>query len=237
MTNSLNGALQTTVALGSKKTARIQLDHITLDERLQSRELNFTVVKDYAAVMRRGGQFPPVCVVHDDADNYFLVDGHHRVAATRQLHGIETIDAEIINGSFSDALWLSWAANRDHGLRRTQKDKRRAVCAALEHPQWSQKSDREIARHIGCDHKTVASIRRRGEFPKDKANRTARPYQGPSKREILQASRVLAKMRLEQARGFSTTERRALMAVHAHLHQFSFCSNPVLDKSNGKNFG
>ena len=79
----------------------------------------------------------------------YLVDGHHRIAATRQMLGIEDIAVEIVDGTFADALWLSWGANRGHGLRRTQKDKRRAIQAAIDYPRWSLESDRSIARHIG----------------------------------------------------------------------------------------
>jgi len=40
-----------------------------------------------------GGDFPPI-VVYEVAGEYFLVDGHHRVAIARQ-RGMETIDAEV----------------------------------------------------------------------------------------------------------------------------------------------
>ena len=232
MINSPNATLTTTALLPAKTTARLHLDHITVDNRLQSRELNPAVVKDYIAVLQDGGQFPPVRVVHDKEDHYYLVDGHHRLAATRELQGMETIEAEILDGSFSDALWHSWGANRAHGLRRTQKDKRRAVRAALEHPRWSRKSNREIARHIGCDHKTVAAIRQRGEFPKDKVTRKICPYPGPSKKEILQACRVLARVQSKQARAFSTAELATVKAAHGPMYMFLFCSGKAGDEQN-----
>lgn len=109
------------------KPARLALDQITLDFRLQSRKLRPGVVKDYVGVLRRGKELPPVLVVRDATDAYYLVDGNHRFAATRQQLGIEDIAVEIVDGTFADALRLSWGANRNHGLRRTQKDKRRAI--------------------------------------------------------------------------------------------------------------
>ena len=177
------------------------------------------MVKDYVGALRRGEQFPPIRLVYD-GDQYYLVDGHHRLAATRELAGLEDIAVEVFDGTFSDALWLSWGANRDHGLRRTPEDKRRAVRAALAHPQWNKKSDREIARHIGCDHKTVAAIRRGGEFPK--ATQDSHPPSGPSKRAILQASKVLAKVQPEQARKFSNAELKTVRASHDPLYRFLF---------------
>src|SRR5580700_6514868 len=124
---------------------RLALDHVTLDARLQSRQLQPDVVKDYLGALRRGEELPPIRVLRDVNDNYYLVDGHHRIAATRQMFGIEDIAVEIVYGTFEDALWLSWGANRSHGLRRTQKDLARAIQAAVEHPRWSLESGRAIA--------------------------------------------------------------------------------------------
>lgn len=221
MTTASNPALQAAVSRPRTKTTHLALNRITLDDRLQSRELKPGVVKEYAEALRRGEKFPPVRVVHDNAD-YYLVDGHHRLAANRELLGIENIAVEIVEGTFSDALWLSWGANRGHGLRRTQKDKRRAICAALMHPQWNKKSDREIARHIGCDHKTVAAMRRGGEFPTNRTTQDSSPESEPSKKAILQAARILAKVQPEQARSFSNFELAVVRASHEPLYRFLF---------------
>src|SRR5262245_51487982 len=135
---------KTSIREATSRKTRLALDHITLDTRLQSRELKSSVVKEYTGVLRRGGQFPPIRLVRDAKDIYYLVDGHHRVAAARKVVGLSDINAEIIEGTFADALWWSWGANRDHGLRRTQEDKRRAIRAALQHSKWGRKSDRAI---------------------------------------------------------------------------------------------
>jgi len=196
-----------------------------LDDRLQSRQLKPGVVKDYLGVLRRGEELPPVQVVRDVNDDHYLVDGYHRVAATRQRVGIEDIAVEIVDGTFDDALWLSWGANRNHGLRRTQKDKRRAIRAAVQHPRWKLESDRAIAQHIGCDHKTVGAMRREctaGEFPTDKTAPGSRPSAGPSKRKILQACRLLAMVQPEQARQFSPAELATVRAGYEPLHRLLF---------------
>jgi hypothetical protein len=182
-------------------------------------------VKDYLGVLRRGEELPPVRVVRDINNVYYLVDGRHRVAATRQLLGIEDIAVEIVDGTFEDALWLSWGANRNHGLRRTQKDKRRAIRAAVQHPRWKLQSDRAIAQHIGCDHKTVGAMRREctgGEFPTDKTDPGSRLPPGPSKREFLQACRLLAQVHPEQARHLSPAELATVRAGYEPLHRLLF---------------
>jgi hypothetical protein len=218
------------------KPTRLALDHITLDSRLQSRQLRTGVVKGYLAVLRRGEELPPVVVVHDGNDIYYLIDGYHRVAATRQLLGIEDISVEIIAGTYADALWLSWRANRNHGLRRTQKETCRAIQAAITHPRWSRESDRAIAQHIGCDHKTVGAMRRKctaGEFPTENVTQGLRPPSGPSKSKILEACRVLAKVQPEQARHFSREELTAVKTGYESLHRLLLGASTLrLEKPN-----
>ena len=118
---------------------------------LQTRDgLANAVVKDYAESARAGSKLPPVTVIretvpapdpaapapHPDADasvrlRYYLVDGYHRVAAAERL-GLTTIDAEVIDGDFTAALRLALKANAEHGLRRTNADKRNALRMAWE---------------------------------------------------------------------------------------------------------
>ena len=94
------------------KPARLALNHIAQDGRLQSRELKSGVVKDYAAVERRGEVLPAALVVHDLDDNFWLADGYHRFAEKQESQGTEDLSVEIVDGTFDDALWLSWGANR-----------------------------------------------------------------------------------------------------------------------------
>ena len=54
----------------------------------------------------------------------------------------------------------SLGANGSHGLPRTNADKRRAVEILLRDPEWSQWSDREIARRACVHHQMVGAMRR-----------------------------------------------------------------------------
>jgi hypothetical protein len=209
--------------------AHLALDYIMLDDRLQSRLLRPGVVKAYHEILRRGEELPPVRVVRDLNGNHYLVDGHHTVAANRQRVGMDSIAVEIVDGTFDDALWLSWGANRNHGLQRTQKDTRRAIQAAVQHPRWSLQSDRAIAQHIGCDHKTVGAIRRKcapGEFPTDRSR--------PSKRQLLQACRLLAQAQPTQAHQFGAAELATMTAGYESLQRL-LCrtTNGELDETQG----
>ena len=136
----------------------IELKRLRTDGGTQPRaQLDGVTVTEYADAMRRGESFPPIHVMHDGED-YWLYDGFHRVQAARQI-GRETIRADVQQGTKEDAVWESLAANKDHGLRRSQADKRRAIKRALKG--WGQKkSDNSIAKHVGCNHPTVSKYRK-----------------------------------------------------------------------------
>ena len=212
------------MSANSKISKKLALDYITRVSRLQVRPLKPSVVDDYAAALRRGDILPPIVVVHDVHDTYYLADGYHRFAATRTLNGVDTIEVEIVEGTFDDALWLAWGANHKHGLRRTRDQRRAAIRAAVEHPKWSKKSDREIARQVGCDHKTVAAMRRTvrkgGEFP------TGSRKPKPSKKQVLKACQTLASAQPEHLGPFETAESAILRAGYKSLGQLLTLADP-----------
>ena len=132
--------------------------------------------------------------------------------------------------SNDDALWLSWAANGQHGLPRSREAKRCAIRAALCHPRWKKESDRAIARHIGCDHKTVAAMRRAnrgGEFPTAASQEKPKP----SKEAILEASQLLARVQPEQEADFEHSELAVVRAGYEAVHRLLFGAK-TLPRSN-----
>jgi hypothetical protein len=72
-------------------------------------------------------------VFYDGAE-YWLADGFHRVHAAQKLRRL-TIAADVRQGTRRDAVLLSARANAEHGLRRTNEDKRRAVLTLLADPE------------------------------------------------------------------------------------------------------
>jgi hypothetical protein len=72
----------------------------------------------------------------------------------------DPILAEQRMGTVEDAIWESLGANKSHGLRRSNADKRNAVKMALLHPKGVDSSDRQIAKHVGVHPDTVGVIRR-----------------------------------------------------------------------------
>lgn len=134
----------------------LPLDAIRLDGGTQPRvRIDPETVREYAERMKAGDHFPPVTVYFDGADHW-LSDGFHRVKAAREA-GLAAVQANVWEGTRDDSFWMSLAANKDHGLRRTNEDKARAVKAAL--AARPRLSDRAIAEHVGVTHPFVAKRR------------------------------------------------------------------------------
>lgn len=114
-------------------------------------------IADLVEVLTNGGSLPPVDVTYDGVQ-YWLHDGFHRWEAHCQAERNE-IDAVVHQGDLQAAQWQSYAANQAHGLRRTREDRERAIRAALKHPAGQVMSNREIAKHLGVDDKTIGKYR------------------------------------------------------------------------------
>ena len=140
----------------------LPIANIRIDGGTQPRAmLDFEAIEDYAEAMGAGVKFPPVVVFYD-GENYWLADGFHRVKAAYAA-GFDTIVCEICQGTLEEAQWYSFSANRNNGLRRTTQDKQRAIKAALLHACGQTLSDRQIAKHVGVDQKTVTNWRQQLE--------------------------------------------------------------------------
>lgn len=144
----------------------LELQTIRTDGETQPREsIDPIVIAEYAEDMQAGATLPPVVVFHDGAA-YWLADGFHRYHAALAI-GADAIAADVRLGTVEDARWYSYGANKDHGLRRTNEDKRRAVLAALKHPQAALLSDSEIARHCGVHRNTILQYRHLAQTVQD----------------------------------------------------------------------
>jgi ParB-like chromosome segregation protein Spo0J len=114
-------------------------------------------------------------------ENGNVLDGHHRQRACGEL-GI-TPTSVVLPGLTEDQKH-DYAMRANLACRHlTQLQKRELIAAELERD--PARSDREIGRLCGADHKTVAAVRQRGEFPQ-----TGRWHRGatPSLEERLASS-------------------------------------------------
>jgi ParB-like chromosome segregation protein Spo0J len=137
----------------------LKLSEIVVDDSLQTRnEISQQTVADYYEVLREGGKFPPI-VVYFDGEKYYLTDGRHRYQAHKTA-GLATIEVEIIEGSKREAQLYAVGANDSHGLRRSAADKRKAVLIMLDDVEWSEWSDREIAKQCKVSQPFVSKVRK-----------------------------------------------------------------------------
>ncbi len=140
-------------------TTVLPLADLRTDGGTQPRaSLSEETVAEYAEAMAAGVRFPPVVAFYDGTDRW-LADGFHRVQAA-QVAGRDSIEVDIRQGTRRDAVLYAAGANAQHGLRRTNADKRRAVFTLLADPEWSAWSDQEIARRCGVDPTWVGRLRR-----------------------------------------------------------------------------
>lgn len=140
-------------------TASLAVSQIRTDGGTQPRVLtNDQTVKEYAERYKAGDAFPPI-VVFFDGEYHWLGDGNHRLLAQMVELGRKSVLAEIRKGTRRDALLYAMGANTDHGLRRTNQDKRRAVEVLLTDEEWSQWSNVVIARHTGVGESFVRKVR------------------------------------------------------------------------------
>ena len=108
------------------KQKYLNLEEIVIDGGTQPRaELNLAVVAEYAEEMQNGATFRPIHVVWD-GQTYRLADGFHRYHAAKQI-GLQVTNDLVTRGTVRDAILVALSANHQHGLRRTNEDKRRAV--------------------------------------------------------------------------------------------------------------
>lgn len=134
----------------------MKIADIRIDGGTQSRvEIDTEVMGEYADAIHAGAKMPAVTVFFDGVDHW-LADGFHRLLAHLDQY-LEEIDVEVITGSVVDAKLYAFAANKDHGLRRSNADKRKAVEGMLEIA--SEWSDRQIASHVGVSVPFVGSVR------------------------------------------------------------------------------
>ena len=143
----------------------LELKQIRIDGGTQPRvEMDQDVLAEYAELLRNGTTFPPVTVFFDGVA-YWLADGFHRYHAHRMV-GHDSIAVDGQDGGLREAILYSVGANTEHGLRRTNEDKRKAVETMLTNDIVSKdnegipRSDRGVAKLCRVHHGTVSRIRK-----------------------------------------------------------------------------
>lgn len=137
------------------------VDHklIRIDGGTQPRaELDQTLIREYADEKKAGAKFPAVDLFFDGS-TYWLAHGFHRFFSDRAA-GFKKTFSRIHQGTQRDAILFSAGANFDHGKRRSDEDKRRAVLMLLADDEWKVRTDSWIAEQTHTAQPTVSKIRR-----------------------------------------------------------------------------
>lgn len=139
---------------------KVALSKLRLEERCQCRATSdAATVEEYAELYRQKRELPPIDAFEVGSD-LVVVDGFHRFAAAIAAK-LPFLQVRVVGaGSLDDAALRALAANRAHGLKRTNADKRRAVTLALEHPHLGTKSDVAVAEVIGVSATLVLEVRK-----------------------------------------------------------------------------
>lgn len=146
---------------------KLKLEQIIIDKGTQTRdEIDQKTVTEYAEALMNKEVFPPVIVFHDGI-NYYLADGFHRYFANKQVKSTH-IEADVTNGTLRNALEYALGTNDKHGLKRSIKDKRKAVLIALDDIEYGSLTNREIAKICRVSHTFVNSVKESLEKTKEK---------------------------------------------------------------------
>lgn len=144
---------------------QLKLQDIRLDGNTQPRSRVYDeTVTAYTEALLDGAKFPPVDVFFD-GKHYWLADGFHRYHAHRR-NKHNTIDATVHKGTKRDAFIFSRGANAEHGLPRTNEEKRAVIISLLQDPEYEDASDRIIAEICKVTHPTVGRIKKQLELNK-----------------------------------------------------------------------
>ncbi len=136
-------------------------ENIRLDGNTQPRaKIDQCLCDEYGEQMKAGDEFPAIDV-YFDGENYWLVDGFHRLQGRMMALPGEAILCNVYRGTLADAQWHSYSVNKSHGLRRSNEDKQRAVNFALAHPAAEDKSNVQVADHCGVSEFLVRKCRKR----------------------------------------------------------------------------
>lgn len=141
-------------------TTKLKLSDVQILSRNQPRaKMDAATVAEYAELIQAGVELPPITVFHDKAEDiYVLADGFHRFDAHSQLNK-KAVDCIVRKGTAREAQLFALGCNADHGLRRTNADKRRVVEIMLKDEEWSKMSDRAIAKQCVVSNTMVSEIR------------------------------------------------------------------------------
>jgi hypothetical protein len=202
---------------------QIDINKIRIDGGTQSRKQVYEeTVTSYTELLLEGVKFKGV-TVFDDGKNIWLADGFHRYHAHKRA-GYKTIECDIKTGTKRDAWIFSRSANADHGLQRTNEEKRDIVISVLEDIEYADATDREIAKICRVSAMTVGRVRKALELnkkaklpppPAAKPTAKAAPSEAPVEHtEDDQLDEMKSEMQFIAEENAKLKDKLAVMTMH-----------------------
>jgi ParB-like chromosome segregation protein Spo0J len=102
----------------------------------------------------------PLQVFQKDDGYYYVVEGHHRLAAYRRARWKKPIPVTVFEGTLEQAQLAALAANVKDKLRLSGPEKREAAWRLITHHKHLKLSKAEIAEKSGTAASTVANMRK-----------------------------------------------------------------------------
>jgi hypothetical protein len=118
---------------------------------------NSSAIERYADAMSRGVTLPAIDVFYDGND-YWLADGHHRLAAHKKCRH-DTVSCQVHEGDRTGALLFACQSNQEHGLPLTNADKRNIVIAYFSIPGNETKSNNAASKILGVSVPFIKNVR------------------------------------------------------------------------------
>jgi uncharacterized ParB-like nuclease family protein len=186
----------------------IDVEKIRLDGGTQPRKKIYEeTIQNYTEVLLEGVTMPPVTVYFDGKDHW-LADGFHRYHAHKRA-GYKGLSCIVNKGTKRDAFIFSLGANHDHGMPRTNEEKRDAVITAVNDVELCELSDAQIAAICKVSAMTVGRVR--------KALDLQRPDKVVTKRgKMMDTKNIGTKPKIEEADYTHDDRLQELATEHQH---------------------
>jgi hypothetical protein len=138
----------------------LPLASIRIDPSIQMRvAMSEEAIADYEQTYRSQGAMCAVEVVEDPERTRWLWDGFQRFEAAKRADMAQIL-VHNRPGTRRDAIRLACGANSEHGVRRTNADKRRAVETLLRDSEWGEWSNGQIAEAAHVTPQFVGQMRK-----------------------------------------------------------------------------
>lgn len=142
---------------------KVPIESIEIDPAVLPRvEQNDVFVGEYAEILRLDQKAMPPPVVFFDGKQNWLADGAKRLAAFKRI-GVEQPICDVRKGPRSEAVFYASGANKEHGVRLTNAEKKQAVENCLADKECAMNSDPVIAEQCGVSQSMVFQARAKRE--------------------------------------------------------------------------